>query len=867
MLFLVTEMAGKNFTEIYEEAITNLGKNIKNSIDFGSGKITLIVTVPRKGPRLIDFLLEKYPTLFKKDEEDNENILQKALVCSEHSLPFLFADKKLAEKISRVVIVDDAVYYGTTITGVYNLVQTYKTITSADFEIKALAGIKDTKANIGKINFEFYEGIPEYFGHYYIKRLSKDLGSLNSTLEIEFPTFSYTFTCPEIPDIQALLSECLKGLPGCTGTYIVKGFDKKRSVTALFDSKDNPQCSFRKCRFNIRKSRDNEPGSYQMKVTVMSPFVLPGKISELKNLFEAFPEIQEAWTTLTDNAMPVAADQWLMLKEQDDSSIMFNEIERLRKRSIVIAANYIISALFFMQIKDKLENCLKMIAHRFEGLNVTDFHYIFGDCSITRRLLDVLQRMIEGGGINDIDSQLRLYNAVPDPERMVFEKNYPQTPYTLPLFQIQVDKLVSRSANIAEAISALFFLQNGLIEKHTRKQEQFNYYRLFFGQTFASIRQFVNKDKFQKENIGTEINRMVDLKIDQCNVVPQYILDDETQCWRRVFRPGENEDYYLSQMARFVIMVHKELAGLWGIYDLPEYLFEDFLILLTYEYQNELGNDLCIKFFKDNNGKLLFRNRESGESVRVLTYLKQMNILEITNKFVRISETLADESIAEVTTLDRVCTEKPIKVRIGNLVETINRYKYGMDTAYMVLNAYTMRIKDMRPALKELKKVAEDMVAYLELIKNSVDENKIKKSRIMIHNFWYFSHYLADPTLVDNPTIRDFEEKLSVCKELYNLAISIYLYKSPKIAVNLLNNWKSRELKYPKGLTEALQTDFQAALANAETIDWIMESIKKTIKSIIEIIRTVKKKTRSVKKKTEPEKEVIKSGQYAERTL
>lgn len=51
-------------------------------------------------------------------------------------------------------------------------------------------------------------------------------------------------------------------------------------------------------------------------------------------------------------------------------------------------------------------------------------------------------------------------------------------------------ELLNNAENTTEAVSALFFLQNGLIEKETRKQEKFNYYRLFFGQTFASIKEF-----------------------------------------------------------------------------------------------------------------------------------------------------------------------------------------------------------------------------------------------------------------------------------------------------------------------------------------------------------------------------------------
>lgn len=838
----------RNFNEIYNNAIRLLRKNIIDCII----ENTIIVTIPRKGPRLIELLQkdkeEEEDEEDKKDKKNLEKNLKKVLaVCSEHSLPFLFADKELVEKIERVIIVDDAVYYGTTITGVYNLVYTYKTVLNAKFEIVILAGIKDSKANIGysKNIFKSYETIPNHFGYYYIKKLSRDLSTLNSTLEIEFPTFTYQLTCPttENNDVYSFVSDRLKNLPGCTNTYIVDNVnnDKKKSVTALFDTKDNPLCSFRKCRFNVQKKKISNSDSYEMNITVLSPFVLSDETDNLKDLFEAFPNIQEIWTQLTKEAIPCSIDQQFQLKNMEDSAIMFGEIERLRKRSIIIAANYIASTLFFMQIKNRLENNLNVGECQ---LKETDFYNIFGETNRSKELLERLKSMIRTGEHTlgsitpdgkaiTVDMLLRLHNSKPDPDRMVFEKNYPQTPYTLSLFRIRVDELISKSANTAEAVSALFFLQNGLIEKHTRKQEQFNYYRLFFGQTFASIRQYLTEKKFQDDDMEVDINRLVDLKIDQCNVVPQYILDNETKCWRRVFRPGENEDYYLSHMARFVIMVHQELTRLWGINDIPEYLFEDFLIYLTREHKEDLKKDLCIEF-ENRNGKLFFQNKESGKECQVLDYLKRMKILEISNEFVEISENLADESLEEVTTLDRVQTENPIKEDIANLVTKIKESKFELDTAYMVLNAYIIKSEDIEQAKEELEKVLNDMEDYLNEIKNSLGKDQQespefqrKKFKIVINSFRYFSRFLADPKLVKDGQIQSFENKLLAYKELYNLVISIYLYKNPNITNNLLDNLKSSLWEDdPKKLKDALKTDFQTASSNAETVELIMECFK-----------------------------------------
>lgn len=817
----------RSFSELYKKAIDLLYEHITESIIGLTQGDTIIVPIPRKGPRLMDFM---------KAKNKNKKGLESALICSEHSLPFLFGDAETVKKIKRIIIVDDAVYYGTTITGVYNIVNTYKAILNAEFDIKVIAGIRDTNANTGSIEVTYDEENREKsFGYYYIKRLAKDLNKINATLEIEFPTLCYRLRYPKGTDVHGLLAKNMTRVSGCKDTYFVKTY-KKSSVTAMFRTDENLLCSFRKCRFNISHNRGK--GEHAINVTVMSPYALSNEESDLKMIFDDVDDIRPYWIRLVTEAIPDNVRHVFKVTEttgdEPDNALMYGELKRLKTRSIVIAANYIASVLFFMQIKKELEAALQCDFIDFDGLNRKDFHNIFGYSDTAKELLDKLNAMMTAPeeASDNPDAKLRLLNVYVDRGAMVFEKNYPKSQFTLPVFRSRVKELLGNAKNASEAVSALFFLQNGLIEKETRKQEKFNYYRLFFGQTFASIKQFLRESTNRRTREKT-IHRLVDMKIDQCNIVPQYILDCETKNWRRVFRPGENEDLYLSHMARFVIMVYNELAGHFSIQDVPEYILNGFLVYLTKVCNKKLKKDLNISFSKDKNGCLMFLNRENGLHTDVLAYLERMKILDKKNEFVKVNEHLADESLTQVTTLDRNKVETTIKDRIEALYNKINEYGLGLDSAYMVLNAYTLGKKEIENAKVELCPIMDSIEQFLLNTETSLEKPEDEKAtglarsrnKVIINSFRYFSKYLALPELVAEPKIKRFEEKLFTYKQASNLVTSMYILKNKKTTEEILNKHNG-VLGYSEKLVKDITTDFDKTLVRPGVASYMAEKIR-----------------------------------------
>ena len=87
--------------ETYIKSLQGIVMNLNSSIN--SADSDIVIALSRKGPRLLEYLRKNMG-------------LKELNVMTEHALPFLF-DRILAksDKEYRIFIVDDAIYYGSTI--------------------------------------------------------------------------------------------------------------------------------------------------------------------------------------------------------------------------------------------------------------------------------------------------------------------------------------------------------------------------------------------------------------------------------------------------------------------------------------------------------------------------------------------------------------------------------------------------------------------------------------------------------------------------------------------------------------------------------------------------------------------------------
>ena len=156
----------------------------------------IVIALSRKGPRLLEYLRK-------------EKGLKEFPVITEHSLPFLFDQiSRELTKEYRIFIVDDAVYYGSTVLALKDEIESYSKMFALTNRVKIqgiYTCIKDKDSlDFGSIPVYADQQIRPGYGHFFVKEMMKNLRSLGKSLEVEFPEFSFTST-KEV-DIDLFLS-------------------------------------------------------------------------------------------------------------------------------------------------------------------------------------------------------------------------------------------------------------------------------------------------------------------------------------------------------------------------------------------------------------------------------------------------------------------------------------------------------------------------------------------------------------------------------------------------------------------------------------------------------------------------------------
>ena len=118
-------------------------------------------------------------------------------------------------------------------------------------------------------------------------------------------------------------------------------------------------------------------GEYAINVTVMSPLRhSPNEESDFEYGFDDVDAIRPIGQPCNRSDTGQYATCFKVTEiagDEPDNALMYSELKRLKTRSIVIAANYIASVLFFMQIKKELETALQCEFIDFDGLNTKGF--------------------------------------------------------------------------------------------------------------------------------------------------------------------------------------------------------------------------------------------------------------------------------------------------------------------------------------------------------------------------------------------------------------------------------------------------------------------------------------------------------------
>ena len=121
---------------IYENSLKQLVDRLNDLIQ--SSDTDIVIALSRKGPRLLEYL-----RIFKG--------LKLFSFTTEHALPIIFEKiSREKNKVYRIFLIDDAIYFGSTIQNLYNEIQSYIRAYALD-NVKVVAIFTAIKAKDSKV--------------------------------------------------------------------------------------------------------------------------------------------------------------------------------------------------------------------------------------------------------------------------------------------------------------------------------------------------------------------------------------------------------------------------------------------------------------------------------------------------------------------------------------------------------------------------------------------------------------------------------------------------------------------------------------------------------------------------------------------
>lgn len=688
----------------------------------------VIVSISRKGPKLLEYLLGR------KDGGICNTI-------TEVALPFYMYRISSRKKPKRIIVFDDAIYFGTTVEGIYKDIASFERLydLSIDKELYTAIRSRESKSELqlGDVSIHSYNDdygieLRQGYGHFFIKNLEKDLSKLNNTLEVEFPVVEFK-TAERID--KEKLSDVLKEYYEENLVFEVRHYDKTSLSIVLDDKGHDTGQSFRKLRIYVD---DNI-----IRLVCMAPWVLPNDMSALSRLFD-YSKFRDVWMSLV-NAYAQSEN-----RQKNFKADYFLSIERCIRKSLVIVANYILSFRLILEERMVLTKIFDQVASNisYDGIKESDLFYLIGDLGICREIkkrFDTLwyQWGLPGG---ELIPNMKLGGCTIDYQ--VFEnENFPERE-ELDIFRKHNKEMLESSRDINEALSAMFFNQTSLIEKWSRRSEIYDFGRLRFGYTYSSLyRALIASDKMGHSLEDRKVvNQWMDHRIDQACVVPQYVVDKRTNQWCRVFRPGENEDALLSHMARYVLSIFKIVEKAQGLGWVYKDFLNEMLCLSAMSSDKEwLKNSFEFELMPDIENRVLKFRYEGQERVRdVMTYMLDMRILKEGNGMISISEELADDEIGKATTLDsNIITD--IHNRLSVVTVKIVDYKY-QNYPFFVTNLYFFKEQE----LDELKQLNQLLTASLTETIQRIEQTGEGQSHAqqLFREYYQTKKYIVGPNML-----------------------------------------------------------------------------------------------------------------------
>lgn len=684
------EAKTKDFST-FEQALGQLHDNLlKDYVDDGH---SIVIAMSRKGPRLVE-------AVFIQEE------LSKLNVVTEFAIPFIF--KKMEQGVTyRIYVVDDAVYYGSTLKNLIKEIREYEQIYGLTLEVKAYVAIVDKEAlPFNEIEVIGMLGPRNGYGHYFVQQVMSLFRSKKRCMEVEFPTITYVLD--KTADLIILEEELKKSFGEVYRTSY-----KEEDVLNVLLKKEGSQFS------KIRMYREGT----MLHLTFMSPFNLCIGTVFFDELFKSMgTAYHDWWCNLLANIV-----------DSQEKANLSDSLRRNMEKSLVVMANYIYSFQGFIYHRQEIERLLGRRGYLIlsHGIQSRDLYKLIG----VRKLADDLAILLSYYD-RLVDFRFPNWNSSSViSEHQIYEEYDSPTPSERDSLAEHNLHMVRNSQNLHQALSAIVFNQNLFVERWSRKGNEGPIRHLWFGYKHDSLAELVKRyARFDEpKSLEQDIHEWLDRRIDMGCVVPQYIKDGESKTWVRVFRPGENEDVLLSHLSRFVIHVYSQIEEQFHLGYCPVETLGKVLSIVWRQFGDEfLQSQFCFKLFV-SDGELYIDQEILPQALTVIRYLQKMYIFEVSNDGeVKISSRIADPDFLHYTTLDSKY-EKEIDDFVEKMFVEMKDWGVNVYSSYNYFNHYLNRdvttgklMEVSKDSARQLKKVIENIEVELNIHPESplTDEQK-----------------------------------------------------------------------------------------------------------------------------------------------
>lgn len=755
----------KTDVETYIDSLKMMVENLNKQIIQSSGT-NIVISLSRKGPKLLNYL-----KIFYK--------LNGFPFVTEHALPFIFEEIYTnRDKKYHIFIIDDAIYFGSTIQNLYNEIKAYIVAYQLD-NVKIETIVTAIKAPDSKtllIDDTLLltnKNIRKGYGHFFVKTLMDNFSELNDTMEIEFPKIEYSID--RTVDDSCIEEVLKKAYPNVFKSKQDGRSNAKWCITLT----DGETESFNKIR--VFKSDD------KLRFVFMNPHYFNNSEETLSGLMLSHESpFHEIWNEIQSHFHSI------------DSKLHFSsEIRRNRLRTQVILANFLLSFNNYLVEKRKIDSIVQELgidtsSYRIEDSNL---YYIIGN----RRLVDntISRLKILVGSNLILDTVIAVKEMILDNDYVLESNSLPKE--ELEMLQSHNLIMLEKSKNTEEALSAMFNNLTIFIEKWTRGTIYDDSYRLCFGYSMKSLATFVRRyckfESDEQELFLKRLHKWIDERIDNGCIVPQYIVDTNTATWMRVFRSGENEDLLLSHLARLVLHVWNKANDILGVKKINTYTFQSILTVIIDKFKGMLAEEEpYLHLYIDET---LLPCINSGENERnIVEYMKDMFILTEDNDFLVLSPRLIDKEFQSCTTLSNELENK-IDILIEQLlsseiIEDNPFADFSSDIYYQLKDRF--EIESIVDNIQQMKKNTHDLMKSLLITDSNIkDLTKEQAKQILSNYYLYIKPYLFSETKVvelKDLNIAQYEMEIMLQKMLsvYNILLLIYCYNDQELLEQYLKN-------------------------------------------------------------------------------